>query len=73
MKKQIIHSRQGTTRTSGNSWITDIYDVIEETENSYKTILVSTNVINGGDPIGKEVEITKRRIAWNYEMRVVEQ
>jgi len=72
MKKKIIYTRQGMSRTSGNTWLTDEYSVIEENEKGYKVILDYTN-----DPMSEEVkggvyEITKHNIAWNYEMNVVE-
>lgn len=43
MKKQIVYKRNGMSLSSGNSWLTDTYDVLEETENGYKAVLVSTN------------------------------
>jgi hypothetical protein len=72
MIKKIIYKRNGMSRTSGNTWLTDEYSVIEENEKGYKAVLDYTN-----DPLselkkGKVYEITKHKIAWNYEMRVIE-
>jgi len=72
MKKKIIYERNGMSRTSGNTWLTDEYDVIEENEKGYKAILNYTDNPLSELVEGEVYEITRRDIAWNYEMKVIE-
>ena len=72
MKKKIIYKRIGMSRTSGNTWLTDEYDVIEENEKGYKAVLNYTNNPLSELKKGEVYEITRHKLAWNYEMRVIE-
>ena len=72
MKKKIIYERIGMSRTSGNTWLTDDYDVIEENEKGYKARLNYTDNPLSELVEGEVYEITRRQIAWNYEMKVIE-
>ena len=72
MKKKIIYTRIGMSRTSGNTWLTDEYDVIDENEKGYKAILNYTDNPLSELVEGEVYEITRRDIAWNYEMKVIE-
>lgn len=72
MKKQIIYKRNGMSLSSGNAWLTDIYDVLEETENGYKAVLVSTNDPFNDTKKGEVREMTHVKIARCYGMEVVE-
>ena len=72
MKKQIVYTRNGMSLSSGNSWLTDTYDVLEETENGYKVVLVSSNDPFNDVKKGEVLELTHRQIAWRYGMEVIE-
>lgn len=72
MKKQIIYKRNGMSLSSGNAWLTDTYDVLEETENGYKVVLISSNDPFNDVKKGEVLELTHRQIAWRYGMEVVE-
>ena len=72
MKKKIIYERQGMSITCGNTWLTDDYDVIEENEDFYKVRLNYTDNPLSELVEGQIYEITRRDIAWNYQMKVIE-
>jgi hypothetical protein len=72
MKKQIVYKRNGMSLSSGNSWLTDTYDVLEETENGYKAVLVSTNDPLNDTKKGEVREMTHVKIARCYGMEVIE-
>ena len=72
MKKQIVYKRNGSSLSSGNAWLTDTYDVLEENENGYKVVLVSTNAFLNDVKVGEVRELTHTQIAWIYGMEVVE-
>ena len=72
MKKKIIYERQGMSITSGNTWLTDDYDVIEENDDFYKVRLNYTDNPLSELVEGQVYEITRRDVAWNYEMKVIE-
>jgi len=72
MKKQIVYKRNGSSLSSGNAWLTDTYDVLEENENGYKAVLVSTNAFLNDVKVGEVRELTHTQIAWIYGMEVVE-
>ena len=72
MKKQIVYKRNGSSLSSGNAWLTDTYDILEENENGYKAVLVSSNDPYNDVKIGEVRYLTDTQIAWIYGMEVVE-